>query len=311
MACFTPNYGHYQRYVTEDGEVISGLQFMGALRKDQPPSNQDEQSKFVTLPCGTCNGCLLERSRQWAVRCMHEADCYESNCMITLTYDEDHLPWGGSLDKSHFQKFMKRLRKKYGTIRYFHCGEYGETYGRPHYHGLLFGFDFPDKYVRSQRRGLPIFGSPSLEQLWPYGLSEIGSVTFESAAYVARYILKKQVHPSSNPLEIREPEYLTMSRRPGIGRPWLDKYHTEVYPRDSVIVRGFPSKPPRFYDKAFEIAPDAESAEIWAKIKAQRETRRRLENETLARRHAGQVILEAKTNLYRRDLNEAQGLRSS
>jgi hypothetical protein len=99
--------------------------------------------KELKLPCGRCIGCRLERSRQWAVRCVHEASLHEKNCFITLTYSPENLPKDGSLDVSHFQKFMKRFRKRFGPgIRFFHCGEYGESLSRPHYHACIFGFDF-------------------------------------------------------------------------------------------------------------------------------------------------------------------------
>jgi len=104
----------------------------------------------VELPCRQCIGCRLEYSRQWAIRCLHEASLYDENCYITLTYDDQKLPESydikNGLDLSHFQLFMKRLRKKYGAkIRFFHCGEYGEDRGRPHFHACIFNHDFQDK----------------------------------------------------------------------------------------------------------------------------------------------------------------------
>ncbi len=103
--------------------------------------------KTLSLPCGQCIGCRLERSRQWAMRCMHEAQLHENNCFITLTYDNTHLPSDGSLHYKDFQLFIKRLRKKFGNtrIRYYMAGEYGENFGRPHFHACIFGHDFHDK----------------------------------------------------------------------------------------------------------------------------------------------------------------------
>lgn len=238
----------------------------------------------VLIPCGQCVGCRLERSRQWAVRCMHEASLYESNCFITLTFDDEHLPPFGSLAKHElcetldrcvcFGGFMKRLREKYNEcgIRFYHCGEYGASTARPHYHSCIFGFDFPDKEPWSSRHGFPTWRSVALEKLWPFGQSEIGSVTFESAAYVARYMLKKADSMASDPLRLVDedtgvlepvlPEYTTMSRRPGIGRPWLDKYMCEVYPSDGVVMRGRLMKPPRYYDLQFELLNGAQSLEV-------------------------------------------------
>ncbi len=234
----------------------------------------DSNGQEVPLPCGQCIGCRLERSRQWAIRCVHEASLYESNCFITLTYDNDHLPLNGSLDKSHFQKFMKRLRFRFSesTVRYYHCGEYGERFRRPHYHACLFNFDFLDKKFFRESPGGRLFTSDVLSELWTSGFCLIGSVTFESAAYVARYIMKKVTgdrsadHYLSAPDEHGEvfpllPEYTTMSRRPGIGREWYEQFSPEVREGDSIIIRGRSMKPPRYYDSIFEIDdPDAYAA---------------------------------------------------
>ena len=213
----------------------------------------------LELPCGQCVGCRLERSRQWAIRCMHEASLYDRNCFLTLTYEDKHLPPGGSLVKSDFQNFMKRLRKKYGPgIRYYHCGEYGENLGRPHYHAIIFNHDFEDKKAFSERGGNTIYTSDELSDIWDYGFSVIGDVTFESAAYVARYVMKKVTGKKAvDHYGGLIPEYTTMSRGSkklgtgGIGKGWFDKFYTDVYPRDAVITRGYLSRPPRFYDNLY------------------------------------------------------------
>jgi len=101
----------------------------------------------LELRCGQCIACRLEKSRQWAVRCMHEASQWDNNVFVTLTYDDEHLPEDQGLDVSEFQRFAKRLRKARpdDKVRYFHCGEYGEQLQRPHYHALVFNVDFPDR----------------------------------------------------------------------------------------------------------------------------------------------------------------------
>lgn len=240
----------------------------------------------INLPCGQCVGCRLERSRQWAVRCMHEAQMWEYNCFITLTYAPEHLPKifdTPTLVLSDFQKFMKRLRfsakgltpyvnpdssETEYPIRFFHAGEYGEKFGRPHYHACLFNYDFLDKvYLKKSPSGMDLYRSKLLEELWPFGHSSIGSVTFQSAAYVARYIMKKQNGPcaekhyraidaETGELLHRSPEYTTMSRRPGIGSLWFDKFSSDVYPHDYVIVNGRKCRPPKFYDGRLQaVAP--------------------------------------------------------
>lgn len=243
-----------------------------------------EKKRFKTeqalsLPCGQCIGCRLERSRQWAMRCLHEASLHDLNCFLTLTYSPDNIPENDSLKYEHFQLFMKRLRKRFAIpIRFFMCGEYGETTNRPHYHALLFGFDFLDKVYHSKSNGMVLYSSKSLDSLWGLGHCLIGAVTFESAAYVARYCVKKvtgkaaDAHYSSLDLETGEivsrvPEFAHMSLKPGIGRPWLDKFQADIYPHDYVIIRGVKVKPPKYYDKIFDTRdPDALDY-----IKAQRE----------------------------------------
>lgn len=237
----------------------------------------------MTVPCGQCIGCRLGRSRDWALRCMHEASLHENNCFITLTYNNENLPADGSLHKSHWQKFMKRLRKYSGAkIRYYHCGEYGAKLLRPHYHACLFGFDFPDKYLWEQRPGKDdLYRSDLLEKCWPFGYSSIGELTFNSAAYVARYILKKvngdkaddhYIHIDDQGVVHKlQPEYTTMSRNKGIGQGWIEKYADDCYPHDFVAFRDRgrrirKMKPPRYYDLHYEVVnPDQ-----WNEVKRAR-----------------------------------------
>lgn len=218
-----------------------------------------QRETYVEVSCGQCITCRLERSRQWAVRIMHEASLHPRNCFLTLTYDQEHLPPNGSLVKDDFTRFAKRVRKRYGpgSMRYFHCGEYGALRGRPHYHAAIFGLDWSgDRRAVpfSSRGGNTVYTHPALEDLWPDGLAVVGSLTFESAAYVARYIVDKVTGPEAHHhYGDRSPEYTTMSRRPGIGREWLDRFRADVYPSDQVIVRGVPASPPRYYDRVLEL----------------------------------------------------------
>lgn len=249
------------------------------------PKEANPLEDALQLPCGQCIGCRLERSRQWALRCIHESSLYEKNCFLTLTYSPDmihHLPQFihpetgevfHGLNKRHMVLFMKRLRKKFGEgIRFFQCGEYGEKNGRAHHHCLLFNFDFPDKVLHTMVNGFPVYKSEILKELWPYGFAGIGNVTFESAAYVARYITKK-INGDNSSLHYfgRDPEYLTMSRRPGIGRTWFEQFRSGVYPNDYCVVRDMKLRPPKYYDKIFEM----EDSLTFGRIKEVRITRMR------------------------------------
>lgn len=215
----------------------------------------------VTVPCGQCIGCRLDRSRQWAMRCVNEAQLHDSSCFITLTYDNEHLPDDGSLNLEDITKFLKRLRFAIQPrkFRYFQCGEYGELLSRPHHHAIIFGFDFPDRWLFSVRDGVRLYRSPLLERLWPFGFSTIGDVTFESCAYVARYVTKKITgERAEDHYQGRKPEFITMSRRPGIGHDWCERFVSDVYPRDLMVIRdSIKCRPPRYYDSIYDqIDPD-------------------------------------------------------
>lgn len=277
------------------------------------------RDNFDLLPCGQCVGCRLERSRQWAMRCMHEAQLHDRNCFITLTYDSEHLPENNSLSLSDWQNFMKRLRKKYGNgIKFFHCGEYGPVQGRPHDHACIFGHDFSDRvYLKTTKSGERLYRSKSLEQLWEFGFSSVGDVTFNSAAYVARYIMKKVngkladeigddglkhyevMSDDGEIIEIR-PEYTTMSRRPGIGSKWFDLHHERVYSSDSVRVKGIEVPPPKFYDSKYELLyPDS-----YVTIKNQRKDKAilTLDDNTPRRLADKKKVLTAKLALFNRSV---------
>jgi len=259
----------------------------------------------MQVPCGRCIGCRLMRSKQWAVRCMHEASLHEDNCFITLTFDDKHLPQDNSLHKEDFQKFMKRLRKEYPekTIRYYHCGEYGEKYSRPHHHACIFGFDFKDKVLQTTKNGSKLYVSPTLEKLWKNGYHTIGEVTYESAAYVARYITKKytgkfaylkyeQLEVETGEITDLLPEYNTMSRKPGIGKGWYDKYKSDLYPDDFVIVNGKKHKVPKFYDTKYEIEfPDEMKSIVQAR---QLTAWQQADNNTPERLEVREAVAQAK-----------------
>lgn len=191
---------------------------------------------------------------------MHEASLYKSNVFLTLTYNEDQLPPNGSLHYPHYQKFMRRLRFNFPRCRFYMCGEYGEKEQRPHYHACVFNIEFPDMvYFKRSPSGEDIYRSPKLERLWKHGYSSIGALTFESAAYVARYVLKKRTGDSAQAHYERitpdgeiialEPEFAQMSLKPGIGAEWFNQFHADVYPHDYVIVRGQKMRPPKYYDR--------------------------------------------------------------
>lgn len=234
----------------------------------------------MDLPCGRCIGCRLERSRQWATRIMFESQMHKASCFLTLTYSREHVPNPPSLEYSHFQLFMKRLRKRMGPMRFFMCGEYGDELGRPHFHAIIFGTDFPDRFFWSvSRSGHNLYRSPALEQLWTFGHSSVADLSFESAAYVARYSLKKVtgdlaeehyrfVDPDTGEVSQLTPEFCHMSLKPGIGGRWFELYSSDVYDgHDYVVINGHKCKPPRYFDRLLK----RQDADAFDDIKTARE----------------------------------------
>lgn len=241
---------------------------------------------------------------------MHEASLHEANCFVTLTYSDEHLPSDGSLRLRDFQLFCKRLRKRLGPFRFFHCGEYGERLERPHYHACLFGIDFADKVYLKGDGQFRLYRSDVLDSLWSLGYCCIGSVTFESAAYVARYVTKKVTGDAAVEHYMRssvdgevinlQPEYVTMSRRPGIASDWFRKYGSEVYPSDEVIVRGHSCRPPRYYDNLLEAAEPS----VFDDIKRKRiaDISQHLENCTPERLIVREKCAKARLSLSKRPI---------
>lgn len=246
MPCFRP----LKAYRTIDGRIV--FSDTKGLSIERP----------LVLPCGQCVGCRLKRAQTWALRCVHESKMYERNCFITLTYNDLNLPLDWSLRHSDWQKFMKRFKERikyrgdYSQVRFYMCGEYGEKFGRPHYHACLFNYDFPDKvYKRVNALGDKIYTSDLLDDLWGMsdpGVCEIGSVTIQSAGYVARYIMKKVTGDDAVAhYGDRKPEYTHMSK--GIGKAWFDKNYRDVYPSDFIIHDGRRFPAPRYYDDLYEL----------------------------------------------------------
>lgn len=243
---------------------------------------------------------------------------HKANAFLTLTYSDEQLPPDRSLDVRHWQKFAKDFRYAYGPFRFYHCGEYGDETHRMHLHALIFGWDFTDDRVlfKTNGQGDDLFISKRLTDLWGRGEVVIGDLTHKSAAYCARYTMKRQGGEKGREyykalaialtgdaayericLETGEvfdglkPPYSTMSRRPGIGKPWLDKYKTDVYPHDYVVDSSFKKgRPPAFYDN--QLDPDQ-----LVDLKAQRviNARPTRKDRTADRLHDREIVCEART----------------
>jgi hypothetical protein len=318
----------------------------------------------MEVPCGQCWSCRLARSREWALRLVKEAQFWpeEKRVFLTLTYNNENLPKDGSLDVEHFQNFMKALRYHFSSlipaqngkdkrifpkIKYFHCGEYGETckncgdsyilheeskskkkyndckawvkgLGRPHYHAIIYGISFDDMEVYKRTKADEIiYKSKTLEEIWGKGFCTIGNVTFESCAYVARYIMKKITGDKAESHYIKQigidestgevitnpvkPEYITMSRNPAIAKEWCEKYLTDIKKNDAVLLsrqgKSFETKPPRYFMKQLQKS----DLDAYERIKQKRrETKNRMKADTTEERN---LVKERIKKIQTKNLN--------
>ena len=290
-----------------------------AYMRSPPTGRFGDITEFVEIPCGKCSGCRLQRSREWANRCMLELEYHKSSYFVTLTYDECHVPIhyysdpatgealpSMSLVKRDFQLFMKRLRKKFGAgIRFFASGEYGSETFRPHYHAIIFGLELHDlvPYKRSAQ-GFQYFNSASLQEVWPYGFAVVAPVTWETCAYTARYVMKKLTGPEAEFYENFNivPEFSLMSRKPGIARQYYED-HPDLYEHEFINIStengGRKFRPPKYYDKLFDLDCPEESAKLKAvrqKMAAEAQ-KAKLQKTTLS--YLDQLAVEERNQLAR------------
>lgn len=255
VACYSPLHGFYDA----SGRVVF--------------SRRKGTDVEVTVPCGTCVGCRVHRSRMWALRIVHESKLWDRNCFVTLTYEDKCLPAHGSLRYADVQAFHKRLRHT-SRFRFFAVGEYGEQLTRPHYHICYFGY-FPEDARRlrslSEER-FAAFSSSSLEKVWGLGHVHIGELTYASASYASGYIFKK-LHgdrgadyykrvDSDGVWHAISPEFARMSLRPGIGFRWYQRYASDFHTDDHAVLDGKRFPVPKYYDRLLERADPVRLSEL-------------------------------------------------
>lgn len=252
--------------------------------------------EYQRVPCGWCSGCQKDYASQWAIRCMNEAKDHENNWFITLTYDDEHLPREtemlneetgeieetdietGTLVKKDFSKFLKDLRRYYeyhhnwNNIRFYGCGEYGGQTERPHYHMILFNMPIALSELtiyKVQKDGTVLYNADVLTKIWGKGYVVAAEVNYDTCSYVARYVMKKQkgkVPWNYYKINGQEPEFILMSRMPGIGRNYAARNLNKIYENDEIVMLGHDNKaisrkPPKYYDSIYDIAePDKMAA---------------------------------------------------
>lgn len=201
---------------------------------------------YIPIACGNCFECNIHYSNEWTARCYHEFLKTEKGIVLTLTYDNEHLPTNGQLNKRDIQLFFKRLRKKH-AFRYFGCGEYGGEKLRPHFHVILFGLEPSDLfYWCKSKSNKDLYRSFEIEKCWTLGFSYIELFDIKAVKYCCKYLQKTlfsrdpRVHGFIKP-------FTFMSRRPGIGSPDI-----KCLDSDKIYYGGHYVSTPRYYLKKFE-----------------------------------------------------------
>lgn len=275
MTCFHPLRGLF--YIDKATGERKFTCKSKEMRKVKASRSEFDLDRKQYIPCGQCIGCRLSKSREWALRCVCELSKHNGQAsFLTLTFDNLYLPPDRSVNRKFiqrwFKKFRERIRYKFGKeIRFYACGEYGSKLGRPHYHAIIFGFDFPDKKLWSKKNGQLLYVSEFLAKAWHYGFHTIGQVTYDSCQYVAQYVAKK--FTNSDPFKTwkhygdREPEFHHMSRMPGLGAEWFASFFKDVYPHDEFVYHGKTMKPPKYFDYLLE----KHHPEIFYEVKRVRE----------------------------------------
>lgn len=266
-----------------------------------PDPDYDYFFDFVPIPCGKCIGCRIDKARQWASRLMLEKEYSTDTWFITLTYDNDHLVAGSepvkvptgrtykngkpvmikqfpnvahsghmTLNKQDYVNFNKRLRKKFGEgVRFFIAGEYGEKNNRPHLHGIYFNLPLDDLEVFKTVHGVPYYTSKTISELWPFGFHLIGKVSYDTCAYVSRYVTKKlhDVDVDKYREEGIEREFCAMSRNPGIASQWFNDHHEKLDSKSYIITVSTSNgavqfSSPKYFDHLIEALDGVRLADI-------------------------------------------------
>lgn len=181
----------------------------------------------IRVPCGSCVGCRMDRAREWKVRNCMELPYHDFSYFLTLTYDDDHLPFNDFgepvLLKEDLQKFWKRFRKAGYELSYFSCGEYGDNTHRPHFHALVYldqdipGFSLVSPYH---------YANETIQSLWKNGMTMVEEVAPGNIAYVSGYVEKKQKDPDYELYPVKP--FSLMSRRPAIGFRYIDDHYRSI-----------------------------------------------------------------------------------
>lgn len=231
MSCNLPITAYYSDKVNPE----TGKRSLVFNQRDAYKGSDPSIPPVLAVPCGKCSGCRADQSLMWSIRGYHESTQHEQNSFLTLTYDDNHLPVDRQIDKRHLQLFFKRLRKSGLKFRYFACGEYGSQTRRPHYHAIIFGRDWLENSVEL---GHGMYTHGDVVGAWGMGQISLAPVNMASICYVCGYVTKKMDDPDT---------FTLMSRRPGIGHTWLDRFSDDIVRTGVVTIEGRQYQVPKRY----------------------------------------------------------------
>lgn len=286
MPCFSPLHGFpYPSTCSRAGQYMIYSRFID--KPDMIDESTGEYLHQIDIRCGKCAGCRLDDSKEWATRMVVESFTVpEDTCyFITLTYNNDFVPKSDNgdmvLDPPAVSSWMKRLRRNfeyyYGHkgVRFYACGEYGSKGMRPHYHVCLFNSPLDDlSFAGLNKLGDPLYTSDFIDQAWSKEITSsqrlsfggvcIGKMNWRTCAYTARYTMKKAYGSDKEDLVKLGlvPEFVNMSRRPGIGLDYFLANYDTMYDRDQIILPAISKdkaniqRIPKYFDKKMkEIDP--------------------------------------------------------
>lgn len=304
MPCYHPNIRLCDHYPEQFGEKSKTLAIINSYgdkfisyeyyeKRNRQFEAVGETYEFQKIPCKLCCGCQEKYSKDWATRCMLEAQKWTQNFFITLTYDEEHIPrddelvnkktgeifqndnWEqGHLETKHSEKFIKDLRRyweyhfNHKGIRFYLAGEYGSKTKRPHMHAILFNLPIKPEQLevyKITQNGDMLWKCPEIEKIWGKGFISLAEVNWDTCAYVARYVMKKQKGKKSDEWYYEQgmsPEFVRMSNRPGIGLDFFKENFQKIYEHDEIIINGHKQsiqsvKPCEYYDRKYaEMFPE-------------------------------------------------------
>ena len=336
MPCYQPllriEYPNI-KYMNKNGKISTKASIHTTTDTELEDIIDGKETIKMLIPCGQCIGCRLDYSRQWANRGYLESLLHAQNYFITLTYDNEHLPmkdftiiedkiyprteeWKGTLNKRDLQLFFKRLRDRIPKFSYMACGEYGSENGRPHYHAILFGAELPTETFYNPRliNHEFYYQNDIIEECWTeevgrgkktgksLGYSNISEANWNTIAYTARYVVKKQMGIYADEeykKRGQEKEFITVSKNPAIGKEYFNLHHMDIMENDKIMIHNkngtYEVTRPRYYDKLIEKYHEEELKETKAKRKKIAQELAELKDTTTSLKRKQQLEVEERT----------------